>query len=98
MRTRKPVPVHNLKVTRQGKVKKRSLLWRSRRVLYVVALAMTVAISGLVLVVSRVELPVDPRVAPVQDQTTFVCAADVQVNCNESNAMAQFHGTEDRVL
>ena len=98
MRTRKPVPVHNLKVSRKGKVKKRSFLWRWRRALYVAALVTTVAASGLIYVLSQVELPVDPKVAPTQDQTSFICAADVQVNCNQSNAMAQLHGTEDRVL
>ncbi|MGI8757256.1 MAG: transglycosylase domain-containing protein, partial [Acidimicrobiales bacterium] len=98
MRNRKAVPVHNLKVTRRGKVKKRSVLWRSRRALYVLALTITVGSAGLIWVVGQVELPVDPRQAPIEKQTTFVCAADVQVNCNASNAMAQLHGTEDRVL
>lgn len=27
-----------------------------------------------------------------------MCSAEVQVNCNAQNAMAQLHGTEDRVL
>jgi membrane peptidoglycan carboxypeptidase len=37
-------------------------------------------------------------VAPVEDQTSFICSSEVQVNCNASNAMAQLHGTEDRDL
>lgn len=98
MRTRKPVPVHNLKVTRKGKVKKRSVLWRMRRAFYIAALAVTVGAAGLIYVLSQIELPVDPRVASEQKQTSFICAADVQVNCNATNAMAQLHGTEDRVL
>lgn len=98
MRTRKPVPVHNLKVSRKGKVKKRSVLWRMRRAFYLGALATTVGAAGLVWVLGQVELPVDPKVAESLDQTSFICAADVQVNCNTSNAMAQLHGTEDRVL
>ena len=98
MRTRKPVPVHNLKVSRRGKVKKRSVLWRMRRAFYLGALATTVGAAGLVWVLGQVELPVDPKVAESLDQTSFICAADVQVNCNTSNAMAQLHGTEDRVL
>jgi penicillin-binding protein 1A len=97
-RPRKPVPVHNLKVTRKGKVKKRSILWRMRRAFYVVALAFTVGVAGLIYVVSKVELPVDPRVAPVQQQTSFICSAEVQSNCSASNAMAQLHGSQDRVL
>lgn len=97
-RTRKPVPVHNLKVTRKGKVKKRFVLWRMRRVFYLAALAVTVGAAGLIYVLGQVELPVDPRIAPVEAQTTFICSSEVQVNCNAANAMAQIHGTEDRVL
>ena len=97
-RTRKPVPVHNLKVTRRGKVKKRSILWRMRRVFYLAALAMAVLIAGGIYVLGRVELPEDPTVAPVEAQTSFICSSEVQVNCNASNAMASLHGTEDRVL
>jgi membrane peptidoglycan carboxypeptidase len=97
-RTRKPVPVHNLKVTRRGKVKKRFVAWRMRRAFYVLALVMTVGVAGLIYVLGQVELPVDPRVAPVEDQTSFICSSEVQVNCNASNAMAQLHGTEDRDL
>src|SRR5690349_4055623 len=98
MRRRKPVPVHNLKVSRKGKVRKRSVLWRMRRAFYLVALVMTIGSAGLVWVLGQVELPVDPKVAKSLDQTSFICAADVQVNCNANNAMAQLHGTEDRVL
>jgi len=98
MRTRKPVPVHNLKVTRRGRIRKRSVLWRMRRAFFLAALALTVGAAGLVYVLGQIELPVDPRVAKAQDQTSFICAAEVQVNCNDSNAMAQLHGTEDRTL
>lgn len=97
-RTRKPVPVHNLKVTRKGKVKKRVFIWRMRRVFYLGALAVAVFAAGLIYVLGQVELPVDPRVAPVEEQTSFICSSEVQVNCNASNAMAQLHGAEDRVL
>jgi membrane peptidoglycan carboxypeptidase len=98
MRTRKPVPVHNLKVTRAGKVKKRNLLWRWRRALYLVALAFTVGAAGLVYVLGQIEVPGDPRIVDAQAQTSYVCAANVQVNCNAANAMAVLHGTEDREL
>ncbi|MCB1038027.1 MAG: transglycosylase domain-containing protein [Acidimicrobiales bacterium] len=97
-RTRKPVPVHNLKVTRKGKIKKRSILWRMRRAFYLAALAVIVLAAGTVYVLGRVELPVDPKLAPKEAQTSFICSSEVQVNCNSSNAMAQLHGTEDRVL
>ncbi len=97
-RTRKPVPVHNLKVTRKGKVKKRMFLWRMRRVFYLAALAVVVLAAGGIYVLGQVELPEDPTVAPVEAQTSFICSSEVQVNCNASNAMASLHGTEDRVL
>lgn len=97
-RTRKPVPVHNLKVTRKGKIKKRSIVWRMRRVFYLGALALVVLIAGTITVLGRVELPVDPKLAPIEAQTSFLCSSEVQVNCNSTNAMAQLHGTEDRVL
>ena len=98
MRTRKAVPVHNLKVTRRGKVKKRSILWRWRRLLYLGVLSVLVFAAGLIWVLERVQLPGDPRTAPDQQQTSFVCAADVQVNCSAQNAMAQLHGSENREL
>ena len=97
-RTRKPVPVHNLKVTRQGKVKKRSIVWRWRRAFYVLALVLTVGIAGVIYVLTRIDLPGDPRFEDAYKQTSFVCSAEVQVNCNAQNAMAQLHGVEDREL
>lgn len=97
-RTRKPVPVHNLKVSRTGKVKKRTILWRWRRAFYLAALAVTVFAAGLIYVLGKVELPVDPSQTPNLQQTSFICAADVQVNCNAQNAMAQLHGSQDREL
>lgn len=97
-RTRKPVPVHNLKVTRRGKVKKRGIVWRWRRLFYVLALAATFGVAGVVYVLTQIELPRDPRFEDAYKQTSFVCSAEVQVNCNAQNAMATLHGTEDRVL
>jgi penicillin-binding protein 1A len=97
-RPRKPVPVHNLKVTRKGKVKKRNILWRWRRALYVLALSATVAVAGIIYVLTRIELPRDPRFEDAYKQTSFVCSAEVQVNCNAQNAMAVLHGVEDREL
>ena len=97
-RTRKPVPVHNLKVTRKGKVRKRSIVWRWRRAFYLVGLVAVFGLAGLVYVLSQIELPRDPRFEDAYKQTSFMCSAEVQVNCNAQNAMAQLHGTEDRVL
>ena len=98
MRTPKPVPVHNLKVTRRGTVKKRGIFWRWRRALYLCALALVVGTGGLIYLLSQIELPIDPRLETNQKQTSFVCSDEVQVNCNAQNAMAQLHGVEDRVL
>ncbi|MEO6628511.1 MAG: transglycosylase domain-containing protein, partial [Aquihabitans sp.] len=98
MRTRKPVPVHNLKVTRKGKVKKRTVLWRWRRAFYLCALAVVVGAAGLVYILGQIDLPRDPRLEDPYKQTSFVCSDEVQVNCNSLNAMAQLHGAEDRVL
>ncbi|MBK6856062.1 MAG: transglycosylase domain-containing protein [Microthrixaceae bacterium] len=97
-RTRKPVPVHNLKVTRKGKVKKRGIIWRWRRVFCALALVATFGLAGVVFVLTQIELPRDPRFEDEYKQTSFMCSAEVQVNCNAQNAMAQLHGTEDRVL
>lgn len=96
MRKPKAVPVHNLKVTRRGVVKKRNILWRMRRVFYLGALAVTVLTAGLAYVLTQIDLPTDPLIDPVQPQTSFICAAEVRDDCNASNAMAQLHGNEDR--
>ncbi|HRW38928.1 MAG: transglycosylase domain-containing protein [Acidimicrobiales bacterium] len=97
-RPRNAVPVHNLKVSRKGKIKKRTFLWRMRRVFYIAGLAVVVGAAGLIYILRQVELPVDPKLAPVEAQTSFICSSEVQVNCNSTNAMAQLHGEEDRVL
>ena len=65
---------------------------------YLVALSFTVLVAGAVYIVTRVQLPVDPSVAPTEQQTSFICSAEVQVDCNAGNAMAQLHGAEDRSL
>ena len=91
-----PVAAHNLKTTRSGKVKKRSIVWRMRALLYLAVLAVTVGVAGLAYVVSRVELPVDPTVAPAEKQTSFICSAEVEVSCGASNAMATLHGDQNR--
>lgn len=89
----RPTASTDLKSTRKGKVRRRSVFWRMRRSLFLAALVMTVAFGGAGYVVSKVELPK----APLANQTSFICAADVSQGCNASNAMAKLHGSQDRV-
>ncbi len=94
MRTR-PIPAHDLKTTRSGGVKRRNLLWRWRRSLFLVALVMVTGVAGAGFVVSQIELPTAP---PAEDQTTFVCTSEVAPGqCTEESAVASFHGEENRV-
>ena len=94
MRTR-PIPASNLKIGRDGRVKRRNLFWRWRRLFYLVGLVMVTGVTGAGFVVAQIELPTAP---PVEDQTTFVCAADVAPGtCTKETSIASFHGEEDRV-
>lgn len=76
---------------------RRSVLWRNRRLAYLVGLVVVVTGAGAGAVVTRIELPaVDERLA----ETTFVCAADVdpaagQV-CGPDNALVQLAAEQDR--
>ncbi len=89
------IPAHNLKTTRSGKVRRRSLLWRLRRVLFLGALLTVVGVAGAVFVLSRISLPGPP---PVQAQTTFICDSSVaNFQCNQDNALAVLHGQQNRV-
>lgn len=94
MRTR-PIPAHNLKVARSGRVARRNLLWRWRRVFYLSGLVMVTGVAGAGFVVSQIELPTAP---PIEDQTTFVCTSEVRFGqCNEETAVASLHGEENRI-
>ncbi len=94
-RRRRPVPAHNLRVTRSGAFKRRNVLWRWRRLFYMATMVLVVAIAGAGFVVSQIELPEAPAVA---DQTTFICTMDVAPGqCNEATAIAELHGEQDRV-
>lgn len=94
-RNRRPIPAHNLKTTRRGDVKRRSIFWRWRRLFYLAALVGLVAVIGAGYVLSQVPLPTE---APVEAQTTFICTAEVMPGqCNEDTAAATLHGEEDRV-
>ncbi|MGH9186253.1 MAG: transglycosylase domain-containing protein, partial [Acidimicrobiales bacterium] len=76
-----------------GKASKhRSILWRWRRGLFAVWLVLVALASGLVYVVSSIELPE----AQVQAFTSFVCGIDVQQGCNGGNAIARLSGEQDR--
>ncbi|MGH9307578.1 MAG: transglycosylase domain-containing protein [Acidimicrobiales bacterium] len=57
---------------RAGKVRRPSLLWRHRRIIFVLGLGSLAALAGLVFVLARVPLP--PLTAPVQ--TTFLTDAN----------------------
>jgi membrane peptidoglycan carboxypeptidase len=69
-------------------------LWRWRRVFFMFGVVTVAAVAGLVYVFSQVPLPDKD---PPQAQTSFICAADVQSNCNADNSMAQLRGSVDRV-
>ncbi|HEY7939262.1 MAG TPA: hypothetical protein VID05_05480, partial [Acidimicrobiales bacterium] len=78
MSPRKQPPAHNLKTTRSGAVKRRSVVWRSRRVLYLGGLLGIAAVAGALWAASQVQLPsTDPTVA----QTSFMCTANITTDC-----------------
>ncbi|HYI62212.1 MAG TPA: PBP1A family penicillin-binding protein [Acidimicrobiales bacterium] len=82
-------------MTRSGAVKRRNVFWRWRRLFYLATLVLVVAVAGVGFVVSQIELPEAPAAA---DQTTFICTIEVAAGqCDESTAIAQLHGEEDRV-
>jgi penicillin-binding protein 1A len=94
MSPRKQPPAHNLKTTRSGAVKRRSVFWRSRRVLYLGGLLAVAAVAGALWAASQVQLPsTDPTVA----QTSFICTANITTDCNEKNAIESLHGNVNRV-
>jgi penicillin-binding protein 1A len=95
MRTRRAIPAHNLKTTRSGKVKRRSILWRLRRWFFLAGILAVAGVAGVFYLLSTVKLPSPPRAV---DQTSFVCDASVPAGqCGATNAMAQFHGEQNRV-
>jgi penicillin-binding protein 1A len=73
--------------------KRRSALWRWRRGLFVVGLAGVATVGGAASVVFNISLPP----ANPEEQTSFVCAADVTVECGPNNAIASFSAEEDRI-
>jgi len=95
-----PYPAHlplppGMKRTRKGRLRKRSLTWRFRRVLLLVVLMGVIAVSGGAYVVwESTDLP---KKDPPLLQTSFICAADVPDGCSEDNSIAQLSGGVDRV-
>src|SRR3954470_5887751 len=73
--------------------KRRNVLWRWRRGLFLVGLLFVAAIAGIGYSLAQIELPPER----IQAQTSFICAVDVSSNCNDSNAIASLHGEQDRV-
>ena len=86
-----------MRLNRRGKLKKlrkRSILWRMRRVFYLALLLVVAGAAGAFWVLSQVKLPAandDLR------QTTFVCFAQTTENCGPENADFKLKGDEDRV-
>src|SRR5690554_1535501 len=74
---------------------RRSLLWRARRPLFFLGVIVVASMVGLLWVASQVQIP---TTNPVVDQTSFVCAADVTEECDETNAIASLHGDVNRVV
>ena len=72
---------------------RRSILWRFRRGLFLVALALVASVAGAGFVLAQVDLPAEDPLL----QSTFVCAADVTEGCGPDNAIAKLAGEEDRV-
>jgi penicillin-binding protein 1A len=99
MLARKPIPAHDLKTTSTGEIRRRNIFWRWRRLFFLIGLLMATAASGVTFVLSQVELPNDGVVA-VDNQTSYLCDATVRLDepCNGSNAIAAFHGDENREI
>src|SRR3954462_9839177 len=73
--------------------KRRNFLWRWRRGIFLAGLLFVAGVAGLGYSLAQIELPPER----IQAQTSFICAADVTTNCNDSNAIASLHGEQDRV-
>jgi len=75
--------------------RRRSLLWRSRRAFYAVAVLAVVAGGGMWMVLNSIDLP--PARQPIE--TTFVCdSAVADGQCGFGNSLASLASSEDRVL
>jgi penicillin-binding protein 1A len=73
--------------------KRRSILWRWRRGLFLVGLLVFAGIAGTGFVLAQIDLPPER----FQAQTSFICTAEVLEDCNQDNATARLFGEQDRV-
>lgn len=86
-----------MRVNRRGKLKKlrkRSIVWRLRRVFYLMLLLVVAGVAGSFWVLSQVKLP-DAR--DQLRQTSFVCASEVTEDCGPDNDFFRLKADEDRV-
>jgi membrane peptidoglycan carboxypeptidase len=73
---------------------RRSIVWRWRRVLFLLGLVFVLSIAGVGYLFAQVPLP---DAEPPLLQTTFMCSAEVSSGCNGDNSIAQLSGGVDRV-
>ena len=86
-----------MRLNRRGKLKKlrkRSIIWRWRRVFYLALLLVVAGSAGAFWVLSQVTLP---AANDQLRQTTFVCFSQTTENCGPENADFKLKGDEDRV-
>jgi penicillin-binding protein 1A len=73
--------------------KRRSILWRWRRALFLCSLLIVAGFAGFAFVLLSIELPPED----VLRQTSFICASEVEDDCGPDNALASFSAEEDRI-
>ena len=86
-RRAKPQP---RKGTTKGRPRRRSWIWRYRRVLFLFGFLVATALAGLLFVLFQAPLPAAPSLATL-NQTTFLTDAN-------GERLATFHGTENRTV
>jgi membrane peptidoglycan carboxypeptidase len=72
---------------------RRSILWRMRRVAYLMGLLFVASVAGAGWVASQIPLPPEEPLV----QTSYVCSAEVTEACGPDNAIAALSGTENRI-
>jgi membrane peptidoglycan carboxypeptidase len=69
-----------------------NILWRWRRIFFLIGLLCMAMVAGGVAVMAQAELP---ELDDLQ-QTSFICTAEITENCNSEQAMARLSEEEDR--